>query len=343
MGTGHAVQMAAPHFAATADGDVLVVLGDVPLITARTLQRLVEHHRDRRAAATMLTMTVDDPTGYGRVVRDEAGDVRAVVEQRDTTDATAAIREVNTGIFVFRADALRRVLPHLSNDNAAGEYYLPDALVRLQEVGEPCAAVLAERAVEVQGINTRKQQAEAERVLRERILDAMMEAGVHIVDPANTYIESGVTIGPDTIVHPFTVIRRGVTIGARCEVGPFAHIRAGTVLADTAEVGNFCETKQAQLGPHSKAKHLTYLGDVTIGERTNIGAGTVVCNYDGTTKHRTHIGDGVFIGSGSMIVAPRTIGDGGRTGAGAVVTKDVEPGTLVAGVPARPLPQRGEG
>ncbi len=342
LGTGHAVQMAAHAFDSVAqqDGDVLIVLGDVPLIRAATLERLLAHHREQAAAATMLTMQVADPSGYGRVVRDELGMLAEVVEHKDASGSVARINEVNTGIFAFRAQALLEALPELSNDNAAGEYYLPDVLPWLLQRGQRCSALLAQDSLEVQGVNTRKQQAAADAALRERILDELMEAGVHIVDPANTYIEAGVEIGTDTTVHPFTVIRRGVRIGAGCDVGPFAHVRAGTVLEDTAELGNFCEAKKATLGPHSKAKHLAYLGDVTVGEGSNIGAGTVICNYDGEHKHHTEIGDGVFIGSGSMIVAPRKIADGGRTGAGAVVTKDVEPGVTVAGVPAKPLKRK---
>lgn len=339
LGTGHAMQVAAPCFEAVAKagGDILVLLGDVPLIRPATIARLVAKHREERASATMLTMRVPDPTGYGRVLRDSAGRVRGVVEHKDATVAEREIDEVNTGMFVFAAADLLPMLEKLRNDNKAGEYYLPDVIPMLVAKDRVCAALVADDPDDVRGINTFKQLAEADRTMRQRILDAHMENGVHIVDPASAFIDKGVEIGAGTSVLPFTVIRRGVKIGQHCEVGPFSHLRVGTVLHDTAEIGNFVECKKAEIGPHTKAKHLTYLGDVTIGENSNIGAGTIICNYDGKNKHATVIGNHVFIGSGSMIVAPRTIADGGRTGAGAVVTKDVPSDTTVVGVPAKPL------
>jgi bifunctional UDP-N-acetylglucosamine pyrophosphorylase/glucosamine-1-phosphate N-acetyltransferase len=342
LGTGHAVQQAMPALAPLLDDahpqtDLLVLLGDVPMIRAETLQTLLATHREAGAAATILSMEVDDPTGYGRLVRAGDGRFVGVVEHKDATDEQRQIREVSTGIFCFDLAQLKPVIDNLKNDNAAGEYYLPDVIPALLDRGQTCAAVLADDPAEVAGINSFRQLAGVEAQMRERLMAEHMDNGVHIVDPASTYIEKNVEIGADTVVFPYTVIRAGVRIGAGCEVGPFSHLRVGTRLHDTAEIGNFVECKKAEIGPETKAKHLTYLGDVTIGTHTNVGAGTVICNYDGKKKHHTDIGSNVFIGSGSMIVAPRKIADGGRTGAGSVVTKDVADGQLVVGAPARPV------
>ena len=343
LGTGHAVQQAAPLFQQLAadGGELIVLLGDVPLITTATLERLLAHHREQFAAATMLTMEADDPTGYGRVLRDGQGMVEGVVEQKDATDAQARIREVNTGIFVFNARALLEALPALSSENASAEFYLPDVIPLMVKAGRKCAALMTTDPNEVQGVNSFRHLAAVDRVIRERIMNRLMDNGVYIMDTATTWIDKGVEIGPDTTILPHVVIRRGVKVGSHCEIGPFAHLRVGTVLHDTAEVGNFVETKKAELGAHTKAKHLTYLGDVTIGDNTNVGAGTVICNYDGLKKHHTTIGNECFIGSGSMIVAPRTIADRGRTGAGSIVTKDVPEDVTVAGIGTAAKPLRG--
>mgnify|MGYP006272899623 CR=1 FL=1 len=345
LGTGHAVQVASRAFSGlvgqTPPARVLVLLGDVPLIRAETLEGLFEEHARSGAAATILTTRVPDPAGYGRVVRAADGDVERIVEHKDALaagdSAVLAIDEINTGIFVFDLDPLQEALPALSNENQSNEYYLPDVLPRLQQAGHRVAAVVAAQPAEVAGVNDLIQLAEAEAAVRQRILFAHMRAGVRIVDPTTTYIEVGVEIGPETTILPFTVIRRGVRIGQSCEVGPFSHLRVGTQLRDTAEIGNFVETKKADVGPHSKAKHLAYLGDVSLGEGVNVGAGTVFANYDGKNKHQTRVEDGVFIGSGSMIVAPRVIERDAKTGAGSVVTKDVPAGVTVIGVPARPF------
>ncbi|MGE0433596.1 MAG: bifunctional N-acetylglucosamine-1-phosphate uridyltransferase/glucosamine-1-phosphate acetyltransferase [Planctomycetota bacterium] len=344
LGTGHAVQIAASAFQQLANdgGELFVLLGDVPLITTATLDRLLAHHREMFAAATMLTMEVPDPTGYGRVLRDGQGMVEGVVEHKDASDGQRRIREVNTGIFVFNARALLEALPALSSENASGEFYLPDVIPVLLRAGRKCAALMAADPMEVQGVNSFRQLAVVDRAIRDRIIGKLMDSGVYIMDPATTWIDKGVEIGPDTTILPHVVIRRGVKIGSHCEVGPFAHLRVGTLLHDTAEIGNFVEAKKAEIGPHTKAKHLTYLGDVTIGENTNVGAGTIICNYDGQKKHHTVIGSHCFIGSGSMIVAPRTIADRGRTGAGSVVTKDVAEGVTVAGIGTAAKPLRGK-
>ncbi len=376
LGTGDAVNAARSHLA-DADGTVLVLSGDVPMIRRETLESLIGHHKKhhgRGAACTVLSVRLKDPTGYGRVVRDENGEFEGVVEQRDATDEQLQIDEVNSGIWCFDTRKLFGALARLDNKNDQGEYYLTDVPQILRGDGEEIAIYLSGDAGEVEGVNDRRQLAAMEKAIRAATLNTLMIEGVTFVDPGASYVSSRATIGRDTVIHPNVtiegksaigegcVIRPGTritsstvgngveirdncfitdsTVGDGCTVGPMAHLRGHAVMLDGSKVGNFVELKKTTLGKKSKASHLTYLGDATIGTDTNIGAGTITCNYDGKNKHETHIGDNVRIGSDTMLVAPLTIGDGSATGAGSVVTKDIEKGDLVVGVPARPLKKK---
>lgn len=370
-GTGDAV-MAAREVLADANSTLLVLSGDVPMVRAPTLAALFHQHRTHRghgAACTMLTVRLDDPTGYGRIVRDADGRFERIVEQKDATPEERQINEINAGIYCFETRTLFSALERVQPANAQGEYYLTDVPGILRADGEDVSIFLHTDAREVSGINTRVDLAEFERLLRLRTLRRLMlDSGVTVIDPAHTYISAEAQVGHDTIIHPGTHIEGRTIIGDGCEVhagtritnsrigsgvrikdhcvivdseiadnctvGPFAHLRMNAQLENGAAVGNFVEMKKSRLGRKSKSMHLTYLGDATIGDNTNIGAGTITCNYDGVNKHPTVIEDNVKIGSDTMLVAPVRVGSHSVTAAGAVVTKDVPPDTLVAGVPA---------
>ncbi len=337
LGTGHAVQMAASELQGCER--VVVLYGDMALLQSDSLAELV----DRQTAAgtgaiAMMTAFSPDPTGYGRVLRSEDGEFSAIVEERDCTPEQRAVEEINTGVYCFDGPALCADLPRLSSDNAQGEYYITDLPGMAAEAGRPVVTVDLDLE-ESLGVNTLSQLAEVRWAMQMRILEQHMAAGVGIEDPASTYIDAGVTIGAGTLILPCTVIRAGVTIGANCEVGPFSHLRVGTNMEPGSQVGNFTECKNASLGEGTKAKHLSYLGDVQVGRGTNIGAGTIFANYDGKAKHLTRVGDGAFVGSGTTIVAPNEVPDGATTGAGAVLTRNsgVRPGEVWIGVPARKM------
>ena len=366
-GTGHAV-MAAREELATRGGLVVILPGDAPLIRAETLRSLVERHEKDGNDGTMLTVEMDDPTGYGRIIKDNEGKFLRIVEQKDGSPKELAVKEVGVSIYCFNTAALIEGLDHLNTDNSQGEYYLTDVPKIMQSQGRRVGLLLHSDAQEVAGINTRIELAELERKLRERKLRELMLAGVTIVDPATTYIHRQVEIGQDTIIHPQVIIEGATRIGSGCTVqswtrmknveigdnvtiknssviedsvirdgasiGPFARLRAGAEIAEKAAIGNFVEVKKSKVGKGTKASHLTYLGNATLGERVNIGAGTVTCNYDGVRKSETIIEDDVKIGSDTMLVAPVRVGRGSKTAAGSVVTKDVPPDSLVAGVPA---------
>lgn len=370
-GTGDAV-MAASDALAGADSTVLVLSGDVPLIQAETLAALVQQHRTHRgrgAACTVLTVRLDDPTGYGRVIRDAEGRFERIVEQRDATAEERQVNEINAGIYCFETRALFPALRRVQPANVQGEFYLTDVPGILRAEGEDVSVYVHGDAREVSGINTRVELAEFERIMRYRTLRRLMlDSGVTFIDPYATYVSSEAQIGRDTVIYPGahiegrTVIGEGCLIrpGARirdsrvgngveikdhcvvtdseiadnCVVGPFAHLRMNARADEGSAIGNFVEMKKSRLGRQSKAMHLTYLGDATVGERTNIGAGTVTCNFDGVRKHPTIIEDDVKIGSDTMLIAPLNVGARSVTGAGSVVTRDVPPDTLVAGVPA---------
>jgi bifunctional UDP-N-acetylglucosamine pyrophosphorylase/glucosamine-1-phosphate N-acetyltransferase len=337
-GTGHAVLQAEDALAGFG-GDLFVVAGDAPLIQGPTLTRLLDEHRLNHRAATFLSACLEDPSGYGRVVRDKATSrFLRLVEDVDASPEEKNISEVNSGSYVFRAPDLFAALKNVKPDNKKGELYLTDVLSLQLGAGKVVDAVRSTQPAEIYGINSRRDLVMATNFLRWKILERHMDNGVTIVDPSTTFIEEDVEIGQDTVIEPFTVIRRDVKIGKGCEVGPFAQLRAGTVLEDGAEIGNFVEVKKSRIGARSKAKHLTYLGDATLGANVNIGAGTITANYDGKTKHATVIEDGAHVGSNTVLVAPVKLGKGAKTGAGAVVVRgEVAPGEVVAGVPARPI------
>jgi bifunctional UDP-N-acetylglucosamine pyrophosphorylase/glucosamine-1-phosphate N-acetyltransferase len=338
-GTGHAVQVA---MAALADfrGDVLVTYGDCPLITTATLQALIEVRGD--SACSVLTAYPDDPTGLGRILRDGEGRFVGIREHKDCSEQELAIDEINAGFYCFDSEALRPALNGLQPNNAQGELYLTDAVASCKGRAADLPTLEAADASEITGVNSLADLAIARQWMQERILLEHLGNGVLIVDPASTWIEHGVQIGADTRILPCTVIGTGCVVGRHCEVGPFAHLRAGTVLEDGAEIGNFVEAKKTRMGAGAKAKHLTYLGDATIGAKANIGAGTITANYDGVHKHETRIGARAFIGSGSVLVAPSQVGDDAMTGAGAIVTRGTTIGAseIWVGVPAKKLKQR---
>jgi len=370
LGTGDAVMAARPELG-EAHSTLLVLSGDVPLLRQETLRALVTAHRTVRAACTVLSVKMENPTGYGRVVRDEAGQLLRIVEQKDADEEQKKIREINSGIYCFETDLLFPALARVKPVNQQGEFYLTDVPEILRQDGARIHLQLHHDAREVAGINTRAELAEFENLLRRRTIRRLMtEDGVTFIDPAHAYISSEAIIGHDTVIHPDVQIEGASVIGDNCEIragsritnsrlganvlikdhcviidsdlaagctaGPFAHLRMNAVLEEGAIIGNFVEVKKSRVGRGTKSMHLTYLGDATIGEGTNIGAGTVTCNYDGRHKHQTIIGDNVKIGSDTMLVAPVKVGNGAVTGAGSVVTKDVPPDTLVAGVPASP-------
>ncbi|WP_167051789.1 bifunctional UDP-N-acetylglucosamine diphosphorylase/glucosamine-1-phosphate N-acetyltransferase GlmU [Salinibacterium sp. ZJ77] len=368
-GTGRAVELAVEALPADFDGDVVVVSGDVPLLDADTLADLIAQHRAAHAAATILSAVLDDATGYGRIVRDADGGVARIVEHKDADDDVRVITEVNSGSYVFAAAALRQTLPQVGTANAQGEKYLTDVVGLLRAASAPVAAVPVADAWRVEGVNNRVQLAEQAARLNQMIVRGHQMNGVSIQDPATTWIDLTVSIGEDTVILPntrlagATTIDRDVTIGpdttlvdceigegaivkrtdatlalieAYAEVGPFAYLRPGTILRGGGKIGTFVETKNAEIGRGSKVPHLSYIGDTVVGEKSNIGAGTITANYDGVTKHRTTVGSHVRTGSHNVFVAPVTIGDGVYSGAGTVIRKDVPAGALAMNV----APQR---
>lgn len=366
-GTGHAVRIALADLqerGVDLSGDIVVVTGDTPLLTGTTLEALVASHRSESAAATVLTAVLSDPTGYGRVVRDGAGAVTAIVEHKDASQAEREISEINSGIYVFALDALHDSLSQLTTDNAQGEEYLTDVIKIEHGMGLRVSAHETTDAVEISGVNDRVQLAAAASVLRDRINAAWMREGVSIVDPATTWIESDVVLARDVVIEPSTYLRGKTAIaegavigpdttlidctvdegahvlrshateahiGKDSSVGPFSFLRPGAELHEKAKAGAYVEIKNSIIGRGSKVPHLSYVGDAEIGVDTNIGAATVFVNYDGVSKHRTVVGDAVRIGSDSMLVAPVVIGDGAYTAAGSVITEDVPAGAMAVG------------
>jgi len=368
LGTGHAVMQAEPLLRGNSDY-VIVTYADMPLLRAETLQQLVEAQRANSGPISMVTVIAEDPRGFGRIIRHPDGSVAAIVEEAAATPEQLQLRELNVGAYCFSADWLWDAL-HRIPLSQKGEYYLTDTVALAVNAGLPVRAIVLDDMIETIGVNTRIHLAEAEAAMRQRINRTHMLAGVTLIDPASTYIEPGVQIGPETTIwpnsylHGSTSIGRGCTIGPNSiirntridddckvvfsmlegatlergvDVGPFARLRQGAHLCEGVHMGNFGEVKDSTLGPGVKMGHFSYIGNATIGAETNIGAGTITCNYDGQKKHPTEIGENVFIGSDTMLVAPVKIGDGARTGAGAVVTRNVPPDTLAVGAPARAI------
>jgi bifunctional UDP-N-acetylglucosamine pyrophosphorylase/glucosamine-1-phosphate N-acetyltransferase len=338
LGTGHAVKVCRPLLDGY-EGPALILVGDEPLLRPQPLADLLERQRTDGAACLLGTAVVDDPTGFGRILRDSAGRFLRIVEQRDCNAEERAIREVNPSCYVFQLPDLWEALDRVGTGNAQGEYYLTDAPALLHEMGRKVVALDVLQADDILGVNTRQHLAQAGAIMQGRIQDHWMTEGVTIVDPRNTYIDGQATIGQDTVIYPFSVLTGAVTIGADCRIGPLAHLRHGTVLEDGVTVGAFVETKNSRLATGSFASHLAYLGDAEIGRNVNIGATAVTANFDGTAKHSTIIGDGAKIGAGAILIAPVTIGENAEVGANAVVTRNqnVADGETVVGVPARKM------
>jgi bifunctional UDP-N-acetylglucosamine pyrophosphorylase/glucosamine-1-phosphate N-acetyltransferase len=359
LGTGHAVSAARENFS-DYSGDVLVMPGDVPLIGAATLEAFVRFHREGGFCASVLTADIENPSGYGRIVRSAGSDgkgLHSIVEHRDAPADILKIREINSGIYVFNSKHLFESLTRIRNDNAQREYYLTDVIGILTAHGQKVGAFKVQAPEEVLGINTRQELAAVDRVMRRRKCDSLMSDGVTIVDPATVYIDAEVEIGPDTTIYPSvqiygrtvigedasihsfsrisnsrigarSVVLEGCvvndsTVGENVSIGPYAHLRMGTALGDSAKVGNFVEIKKSVLGPGTKSMHLAYLGDATIGKNVNIGAGVITCNYDGVKKHSTVIEDGAFVGTDSQLIAPVRIGKDAYVAAGSSITEDV--------------------
>ena len=364
LGTGHAVlqtQAALANF----PGPVLILNADVPLIKVETIRSMLKTHQDHDNELTLLTGRFSDPKGYGRVIRNPAGDLLSIVEEADATPAQRALREINTGFYVANAPFLFSALKELTSDNSQHEYYLTDIVQIAVRQGLKLGAVEVPDSEEVMGINTREDLARIERAVRGRIAERHLSEGVTLLDPASTWIDADVTIGRDTLIYPNVYLEGSSRIGEDCvihshtrinncrletavtvldscvlnesvleegaTVGPFAHLRPGTFLHKGAKIGNFVEVKKTEMGEKSKANHLTYLGDATIGKEVNIGAGTIICNYDGVHKHKTIIEDHVFVGSDTQLVAPVRIGRGAVIGAGSTITQDVPPDSLAVG------------
>ncbi len=360
-GTGRAVECALDVLPTDLSGTVIVTYGDVPLLTAETLRGLLADHQARESAVTIITAVLDDPTGYGRVLRDAEGGVAGVVEQKDATEEQRALREVNSGIYAFDAAVLRAALAEVGTDNAQGEKYLTDVVGIARAQGLRVNAYPVSDIWQTEGVNDKVQLARLGAELNRRIVERAMRDGAIVIDPATTWLDADVTVGPDTVVHPSTQLLGATTIGAGCtigpettlkdtevgdgasvirtqaelaeigpkaKVGPFSYLRPGTRLGAEGKIGGFVETKNAEIGERAKVPHLTYCGDATIGEGANIGAGTIFANFDGVTKYHTEVGAWSFVGSNSVIVAPRTIGAGSYVAAGSAVVSDVDPGEL---------------
>lgn len=356
LGTGHAV-MQAEALLGNEAGTTVILCGDTPLITQETVKKLLDAHQEQAGAATILTAIADNPTGYGRIIRSAEGTVERIVEQKDTNEEERAIKEINTGIYCFDNELLFASLKKVNNDNAQGEYYLPDVIEIFQRQGNVINAIAADTFEETIGVNDRIALSQADAIMRERINRLQMQQGVTIIDPATTYIDADVVIGRDSILYPGTTLKGRVVIGEDCvigpnteikesqigdgttvkmsvvhdsqighhvNVGPFAHIRPASNIGHHAKIGNFVEVKKSTFGEGSKASHLSYIGDAEVGKNVNLGCGSITVNYDGTNKFLTKIGDGAFIGCNVNLVAPVTVGKGSFVAAGSTITEDVE-------------------
>jgi len=356
LGTGHAVQVAAAFWKPN-KGNLLVLSGDVPLISTQTLQRLLEQHSQSGASATLLSTKLNEAAGYGRLIRGADGNVERIVEHKDATEAERQISEINTGIYCFTIADLAQIIDKLAAENSQKEYYLTDCIGLLRMQNKRVGAVVCEDSSEVNGINSRSELAELEHIVRQKKLKQLMGDGVTIIDPVSTYVEPDVQVGPDSVLYPNVFLENATVIGAGCriypnvritsstiedgavvldscliseslvgagsQIGPFAHLRNHTVIGSQVRIGNFVEVKKSQLGDKTKAAHLSYLGDAEIGREVNVGAGTITCNYDGVNKNKTTIEDGVFVGSDSQLIAPVTVHRGAYIAAGSTIQHDV--------------------
>ena len=363
LGTGHAVMMAKDKLQ-DVEGTVMILCVDTPLVTADLLEQFIESHEETKAAATVLTAMMPDPTGYGRIVRNQSGTVDKIVEHKDATEEELQIREVNSGMYCFDIKTLFKALDNVTNDNAQGEYYLTDVLEIIRAQGLMINAFVTNAFTQILGINSRYQLATAERILRQRKNIELMDSGVTILDPDSTFIDYDVTIGHDTTILPFTYIENGTTIGERCSIGPncrlqntkigndvtmqfvyshdaevddevvigpYVHLRPGTKINKKVKIGNFVEVKNSNIGEGTKLPHLQYIGDSDVGQNVNVGCGTVTCNYDGKKKFRTTIGDNVFVGCNTSLVAPVKVGNGVYIAAGSAITQDIPDNNLAIG------------
>jgi bifunctional UDP-N-acetylglucosamine pyrophosphorylase/glucosamine-1-phosphate N-acetyltransferase len=368
LGTGHAV-LQAEKYIEKHKGPVLILYGDTPLLKKESIAEFVKEHRESESDLTVMTALVDDPNGYGRIIKDEAGNLSAIVEEKDADSEIKKIKEINSGVNCIDSEILKEFLDNMDNNNAQKEYYLTDIIEYAVKKNKKINTYIVEDPKEILGINTRKQQAEAEKILRSRIIDHHLTNGVTIIDPNTTFIDSEVEIAQDVTIYPFnflegktkigsnTVINQNCKlkdaliadnvnilsntvikeskVGANTNVGPFAYLRPGSTVENNCKIGDFVELKKTTVKSGAKVPHLCYAGDAEIGEGTNIGAGTIFANYDGEEKNRTTIGKNAFIGSDSILIAPLKVGDNAKTAAGSVVTKNIKSGDTVMGVPAR--------
>lgn len=322
LGTGHAVMQAERYFK-DKKGKVVILYGDVPLIRPETLRNLINKSISAKEYATVLTAVYENPTGYGRIIRNEGGSIQEIVEEKDANETQKAIKEINSGIYCFDAEALLDAIHEITPNNAQGEYYLTDVIRIMNEKGLKTGAMIVEDNTEILGVNDRSQLELLTKVLRTRINNTHMRNGVTIEDSNTTYIHDDVVIGMDTVIHPNTTIQGNVVIGENCEIGPNAYIREGCRIADDVKIGNFVELKKTSIDTGTKVPHFIYLGDCEVGKNTNIGCGTITCNYDGINKNKTLIGDNCFIGSNVNFVAPVKIGNNSKIAAGSTITEDV--------------------
>lgn len=338
LGTADALKKALVKVPSAAS-DVLVLCGDAPLIRTETLKRLIKQHKSEKAYCSIVTTSFDNPKGYGRIIRDQENRIVKIIEELDASKQERAVKEINSGIYCFDKKLTKQALKCVKPENKKGEYYLTDIVAYLVKKNKKVCGYHISDSSQVIGVNSRKELALCQDILRKRYLEYLMAEGVTIMDPASTFIDPSAKIQKDSVIMPFTIIGSNVVMGKRCVIGPFTHIRAKTKLADDVHVGAFVEVNRTCMGPRSKAKHQSYLGDTIIGQDVNIGAGTITANYDGKAKHQTIIENNSFVGSGTILVAPVKVGKGAMTGAGAVVTKNrnVKNGAVVVGIPAREL------